>query len=176
MEVWQKIDGFEDYLISNQGTVYSLKSKKVMSPHKMKTGYLRITFSKGNKKYSFYIHRLVASAFIPNPNNLPQVNHRDENKANNSVSNLEWCDSSYNVNYGTAKLRTAATLVAQDYGNKILCHENGIVYPSFKKAAKELEISQSEISRMISGKRVVKSVKGYHFTLVSPAPDRRCQT
>lgn len=173
MEVWERIEGFEDYLISNLGTVYSLKSKKVMSPYKAKSGYLHITLSKGNKKYCFYIHRLVASAFIPNPSNLPQVNHRDENKANNTVSNLEWRDNKYNVNYGTAKQRTAATLAAMDYGNKILCLENGIVYPSFKRAAKELGVSVSEISRMISGERVVKSIKGYHFTLVSPAPDGR---
>ena len=166
-EMWTPIEGFEDYLISTFGAVYSLKTKKYMSPCKMKNGYMHITLSKGNKKHSFYIHRLVASAFIPNPHCLPQVNHIDENKENNIVFNLEWCDSSYNVNYGTAKWRTATTLKAKDWGNKIRCIENGAVYPSFKAAARELGISQSEISRMISGKRIVNSVREYHFELVA---------
>ena len=69
-------------------------------------GYERVHLYKDKKGKYFKIHRLVAMAFIPNPDNLPQVNHRDENKTNNRVDNLEWCTQEYNLNYGTATRRT----------------------------------------------------------------------
>lgn len=105
-EIWKTIEGYPNYEVSNLGNVRSLnfhkeKKIKLKTPTKNKFGYLRILLWKDGKPKLQSIHRLVAKAFIPNPDNLPQVNHKDENKQNNCVDNLEWCTASYNINYGT---------------------------------------------------------------------------
>lgn len=116
-EIWKHIIGFEGiYQISNIGRVKSLERKvghrllkeKILSPtiNNTKDGYLQINLSINKKRYPKLIHRLVAEAFIENPNNLPCINHKDENKINNNVDNLEWCDYKYNANYGTALIRS----------------------------------------------------------------------
>lgn len=119
MELWKDIQNYEGlYQISSHGRVKSFqKSTKhrcadeyFLVPHRMKNGYLQVTLYSGNKsKRKFLIHRLVAEAFIPNPQNLPQINHKDENKQNNHVDNLEWCTAVYNNKYGTASLRMIET-------------------------------------------------------------------
>lgn len=79
--------------------------------HKIKpNSYHYIGFTRDRKTRNEYIHRLVAEAFIPNPNNYPQVNHKDENPNNNSVDNLEWCTGKYNVNYGTRNDRASVKI------------------------------------------------------------------
>lgn len=132
-EVWKDINGFEGfYKVSNYGRIKTVgrivqcKGKNgsnsyVIVKEKIKKfadnghGYYHVNLYKNNIRYQQYIHRLVALAFIKNPLNLPQVNHRDEDKSNNSVDNLEWCSSCYNNNYGTAKYRSKKTL--RDNGN-----------------------------------------------------------
>jgi hypothetical protein len=166
MENWKPIKNFEDYLVSDCGNIYSNKSKKVLRIHKMKSGYMHINLSKHNKKYSFYVHRLVADAFIPNPKRLPQVNHKDENKGNNNVSNLEWCTCEYNVTYGTVVERKSQKLKEKRNGNKILCIETGVVFPSIKEAAKVMGLYSSEISRVVFKTRKLNTVHGYHFVLL----------
>lgn len=95
------IKGYEGlYAITPEGEVWSYKRKKFLTPGVNNDGYLIVKlFKDGQKKY-YYIHRLVAEAYIPNNENLPQVNHKDENKTNNCLQNLEWCDAKYNINYG----------------------------------------------------------------------------
>ena len=103
-EIWCPIKGFEgQYQVSDQGRVKSLKfgKERILKPIRDKDGYLLVNLCKNGEIKQCLVHRLVAQAFIPNPNNLPQVNHRDEDKTNNSVQNLEWCDQKYNINYGT---------------------------------------------------------------------------
>lgn len=113
-EIWRPIKGYEGlYEVSNLGRVRSLdrwcshrrgkqlKKGKILLGGKDYDGYRLVLLYKEGKRKTFKVHRLVAEAFIPNPNNLPQVNHKDENKLNNSVDNLEWCDAKYNSNYGT---------------------------------------------------------------------------
>ena len=113
-EIWKDIEGYEDlYQVSNMGRVRRLTRNRrgknnSLNPIqgrilKLETssGYKRIRLYKNNKGKHFQIHRLVAMAFIPNPDNLPQVNHKDENRINNRVDNLEWCTQEYNINYGT---------------------------------------------------------------------------
>lgn len=97
MTKWKCIDEFPDYEISTSAEIRN-KTTKQMLKHIKSGGYLQVII---DGKYRRYIHRLVAMAFIPNPDNLPQVNHKDENKCNNNVDNLEWCTAKYNSNYGT---------------------------------------------------------------------------
>ena len=122
-ELWKDIQGYEGlYQISNLGRVKSLEriivtnngitkkiSEKILKPYIKGTGYYNIVLRKDSKTKCYFVHRLVANEFIPNPDNLPQVNHKDENKLNNNVDNLEWCTSKYNNNYGTHNERHALT-------------------------------------------------------------------
>ena len=125
-EIWRDVKGYEGlYQVSNLGRVKSLerfiktrknkngmngyihKQESIRIPTKDYKGYLRLNLCKEGKQKPFKVHRLVAQAFIPNPNNLPQVNHKDENKENNCITNLEWCTNEYNHNYGTRNKRSA---------------------------------------------------------------------
>lgn len=109
MEVWKDIEGFEGlYQISNQGRVKSLwfGKEKILKGGKAR-GYLIIGLYKDGKLVMKLVHRLVAEAFLPNPQNLQEVNHKDENKENNNVENLEWCDRKYNCNFGTRNKKIA---------------------------------------------------------------------
>ena len=113
-EEWRNITipGLEDkYLVSNFGNVYSVITGKNLSIYTPKDGRPVVHLQNGTITKQCRVHRLVAEAFIPNPNNLPQVNHKDENKENNCVDNLEWCTCKYNINYGTHNKRTYQTNV-----------------------------------------------------------------
>ena len=123
MEIWKDIEGYPDYQVSNMGRVKSLErfrkgkhnslvfvNEKILKNSKNKNGYLCVNLCKEGKPKKYYIHRLVASAFLPNPNNLPEVNHINENKTDNRVENLEYCDRKYNNNYGTRNERVIKSL------------------------------------------------------------------
>lgn len=120
-EIWKDIPDFERYYqASNLGNIRSITRKakvkilnndfrtvkgQLISPAITKDGYLKVSLSKNHKRYYFRVHRLIAKTFIPNLNNYPEINHKDENKLNNNVDNLEWCTSKYNCNYGTRNKR-----------------------------------------------------------------------
>lgn len=109
IEEWRPVVGYEGlYEVSNTGKVKSLfRYKKVLKPSITRNGYCIAELFKNKTGKMMSVHRLVAMAFVPNPNNLPQVNHIDENKCNNCVENLEWCSAKYNMNFGTSKIRRA---------------------------------------------------------------------
>lgn len=103
-EIWKDIEGYEGlYQVSNFGNVRSIprkgtyKTVHILKPGKTRKGYFQVILTKNSIGKPFRIHRLVAKAFIPNLNNLPQVNHKDGNKLNNCVDNLEWCTNEYNM-------------------------------------------------------------------------------
>ena len=113
-EVWRDIIGYEGiYQVSNKGNVYSVgrmvqgrkRGGVTLKPKLHRNGYLHVGLYRNGKMKNKLIHRLVLDAFVENPNNLPEVNHKDENKTNNDLSNLEWCSGRYNVNYGTRNER-----------------------------------------------------------------------
>ena len=111
-EIWKEIPNYNGaYLISNYGRVYSKHKKGYLAQTTNNNGYLKVSLWKDNKGKNEYVHRLVALAFIPNPEGFPQVNHMDEDKQNNYVENLEWCDNSYNNTYGTKRQRQGETLL-----------------------------------------------------------------
>lgn len=114
-ELWKDIKDYEGlYKISNKGNIVSLPRKGakggLLKQTKDKDGYLCVGLNKNNSRKTFKVHRLVAMAFIPNPNNLPEVNHKDEIKSNNYVENLEWCHHDYNSRYGTRGKRIGEAL------------------------------------------------------------------
>lgn len=101
-EVWIPIDGYENYQVSNMGNIMNITTNKILKGQNNGKGYLFVTlYNESRKGKQIMIHRLVAKAFIPNPDNLPQINHIDENKHNNCVENLEWITSQDNINHGT---------------------------------------------------------------------------
>lgn len=120
-EIWKDIVDYENlYQGSNLGRVRSVDRwvkdtngslrfyrGRILKPVINGRGYLQVCLCKNGKVKKFTVHRLVAEAFLPNPDNLPEVNHKDENKLNNVVSNLEWCNSKYNNTYGTRIERVA---------------------------------------------------------------------
>lgn len=102
------VKGYEGiYAITSCGKVWSYRRQKFLTPFYNTKGYLKVDLWKNGKVKTFSVHRLVAEAYIPNPDNLPQVNHKDECKTNNCLQNLEWCDCKYNINYGTGIERAA---------------------------------------------------------------------
>ena len=116
MKEWREIDGFPNYMVSNTGEIKSLNynktdREKVLIPHKLSNGYLGINLYDDNKRSCYLlIHRLVAQAFLPNSNGYRIINHKDENRSNNSVNNLEWCSYKYNLNYGNRNSKLSNSL------------------------------------------------------------------
>lgn len=158
IEIWKDVPGFEGlYQVSNTGKVKSFrKSSKygsqpeyMLNPTINNTGYAQVTLYDNTKRSKFSVHRLVAQLFIPNPDNLPQINHKDENKLNNHVDNLEWCTASYNNAYGTAKIRAidARSLPVEQltYDGKVIA-----VYRSAEIASEIVGVSKNAINHAIS--------------------------
>lgn len=113
-EIWKDIEGYEGYYqVSNKGRIkgirlmYQHTEERILKPfsNQKGSGYLKVKIYKDTVMKPAYVHRLVANAFLPNPNNYPDINHKDENPHNNSVDNLEWCNESYNMSYGTVQDR-----------------------------------------------------------------------
>lgn len=160
-EVWKNIEGFPNYKISNLGNIKSFTRKKFgnnLVPQPMRKGYLQVLLYKDGKPYPRKVHRLVAIAFIPNDNNLPQVNHIDGDKTNNCIDNLEWCDNSYNQIHAYKN-----GLEKPRFQSKVKQYSlDGIFIKQFeyiKDAAKELNIDDSSISACCRKKR--KTAGGY---------------
>ena len=117
VELWLPIKNYEMYQVSNFGRIRRnfKNSISYIKPSEMK-GYLRVCLCKNSKPKWFMVHRLVAEAFLPNIENLPFINHKDENTHNNVASNLEWCTRLYNNNYGNRIAKTSKPIQAYNDG------------------------------------------------------------
>lgn len=168
-EIWKDIEGYEGlYQVSNMGRVRSLDRKDARGNRIKGTmlaggsdgkGYHTIALCRDGDVKNNLTHRLVAKAFLDNPNNLPEVNHKDEDKENNAVSNLEWCTSRYNIMYGTrtkraAKAKEQPIYVVSGSGNRYF-------FSSTKKAAELLGLDGYNVSKCLNRKR--KHHHGFSF-------------
>lgn len=203
MEKWKDIvikknDVIHDYTgkyqVSNLGRIRSLNFNrssevKILKPSLSNTGYYTVGLCKDGKHEVFTIHRLVANAFIPNIDNLPLVNHKDENPLNNHVDNLEWCTVKYNINYGTARQRASEKIKGEKhffYGKhhteeakhkqseakkgdkhprakKVMCIETGQLFGCIKDADKWCGITGG-VGACVRGRS--KTAGGYHWQYV----------
>ena len=146
------------YAITSCGKVWSYRSGFFLKPRWYK-GYLGVVLYKDGLPKPKLIHRLVAEAYLPNPDNLRCVNHKDENKTNNVLTNLEWCTYSYNSRYGTAIQRAN-----EKKYKPVRCIETGECFKSYQEAEKALDIYKGGISDYFY--RGQKHVKGYSFELI----------
>lgn len=166
-ENWRDIEGYVGlYKVSNLGNVMSFKGKKpkLLKPFNNGKGYLQVCLRNNNKSKNFQIHRLVAQAFLQNPNNCPVINHKDENPLNNNVNNLEFCTQKYNLNYGTRNERVSKALTnRKDLSKTILQFDkNGNFineYPSVREAERKTGIYNENICSVCKGR--YKSAGGY---------------
>ena len=154
-EIWHDIEGYEGlYQVSNKGRVKRLlgPSERLLKLHDNRDGYLRVNLTKENTLKHISVHRLVAQAFIPNLYNLPEVNHKDENKLNNCVNNLEWIRHIDNLNYGTRNER-----IGYSHSKPILQYSKSGEFIREWQGAKEVEIllgiNHQNISKCCRGKR-----------------------
>lgn len=142
-EIWKDILGYEGlYQVSSYGRVRSLDrydrmnhflKGRILKLYTRKGGYLFVQLHLNGKGKNYLVHRLVAIAFIPNPDNLPEVNHLDEDKTNNRVENLEFCDRKYNINFGTRKDKVRNTAIKNGYWLNLNDEERKIYHNEYQK-------------------------------------------
>ena len=181
MENWKDIKGYEGfYQVSNLGRVRSLArdiyrqngtfyhhvEEKILASNLDGCGYPLVHLCKNGKMKNMLVHRLVATAFIENPENKPQVNHKNEIKTDNSVENLEWCTSFYNNHYGTRTARAVQNHKYPKLGDSprakaVFCEELNKTFDCAKRVEEELGIDRSAISQACTGK--VKTAGGFHW-------------
>jgi len=150
-EIWKTIEGFENYEVSTEGEVRNKKTGRVLKQWLNENGYLQVVLCLNGKKTVKRVHRLVAEAFIPNPDNNPQVNHIDEDKTDNRVDNLNWMTAKENSNYGTSTQRQAENISKPII---VIYRDNTYEeFPSATIAAKELGLWQQNIVKVLKGKR-----------------------
>lgn len=176
-EIWKPVRNYEGlYEVSNMGRVKSVERMKwcgkgyykaperILKLKKRKDGYLQIKLHKDGAEKVYLVHRLVSEAFIPNPNNLPEVNHKDEDKTNNHIDNLEFCSRLYNNTYN-GRAKKAGKKLAEKLSKPVysISKESGLItyWKSATVASRQIGISQSNICACLKGKR--KSAGGFYW-------------
>lgn len=156
-ESWKPVPGFEKvYEVSNIGNVRRVlpnNKYRMRKKHFGSRNYYEIMLSNNNNQKLCLVHRMVAAAFIPNPKNLPQVNHKDGNRRNNNIENLEWCTAKENQLHSRRVLLNAV--------HPVYCVEKDMVYPSMALASEATGASVSHILKVVKGKR--KKAGGFHW-------------
>ena len=167
-EVWRDIEGYDGlYQVSNQGRVKSLERKdclgrivkeRILKPGVVSDGYLFVVLCAGGKRKKFFVHRLVCQAFHKNPNNKPEVNHVNEDKADNRACNLEWCTRKENCNHGTRTERSAKAQ-SKPIGQYTRDGELIKIWPSTAIVERQTGFSQGSIWGVANGRH--KQAYGY---------------
>jgi len=156
-EKWRMIPGYDGlYMVSSLGRVKNCRTGRIMSPSDNGRGYLQIGLTKNGIRKTYKVHRLVAMAFIPNPNNLPEVNHINEDKTDNRVENLEWCTHAYNTGYGDRSRKVREKTTNGKLSTPVIqIKPNGerIEYPSMQEAERQTKVPQANISKVCNGDR-----------------------
>lgn len=143
MEEWRQIRGYPHLFVSSEGRVWTAIYSRYLRPHLTNRGYLRIALSKDKSVKQISVHRIVAEAFIPNPEGLTDVDHIDGDKLNNRVENLQWMSRSDNIRKDGD--------VRNNGPKPVICIETGKVYKSVNQAARELKIPVATISAIARG-------------------------
>ena len=175
-EEWRPVDGHEGlYEVSNMGNMKSLNYKrtgkeKILKLRKNRDGYLVVSLCKEGAMKSYYVHRIVATAFLENPEGYTEINHIDQDKTNNKVDNLEWCSRSYNCNYGTRNKRMAEKLTNNPKISKpviAIDMRTGLIveFASVHEAERETGINIGNIIQCCKGKR--NSAGGFYWMYVT---------
>jgi hypothetical protein len=156
-EIWRDAPGYEGaYQVSTLGRVRNTKSGRVLRPHEQGRGYLQAMLSKQGKRSHPLVHRLVALAFVPNPENKPQINHKNGNKKDNRPENLEWCTMSENLLHRHRVLGQPGTRC-----RPVQCLNTGDCYPSAKAAAEALGLRRVGVTQVCNGQQ--KTTKNLKF-------------
>lgn len=168
---WKPIEKYEGlYLVSDTGKVFSVRNNRLLKLSLNNAGYYGVEFNIRGKVKKEFVHRLVAEAFLPNPNNYPVVNHKDENPKNNNVSNLEWCTHKYNTNYGTCIQRMTENRTYHSGEDNVKSKavyqfdlEGNFIarFGGVREASRQLDISSKSISKCCTG--VLKQYNGFVF-------------
>lgn len=160
-EIWKDVKDYEElYQVSNLGRVKRVTTGRILKGGKDKYGYLIVNLYKNSVGSIKTIHRLVAEAFIPNPENKPQVNHVDENKTNNSLDNLEWMTAKENTNHGTRNERSGKSQSIPIIATNLKTGESMEFYGS-NECARQLGLHQASITKVLKGR--LKQTGGYTF-------------
>lgn len=153
--MFKEIKGFENYLVNENGVVINEKGI-IMAAQDNGKGYLYVQLTKNKKCFKKYVHRLVADAFVGNPRGLSEINHKNENKADNRASNLEWCTHKENCLHGTRNERAG-----EKHQKKVVCVERKKVYASLGEAAADVGVRKTAIANCLKG--LSKTSAGYHW-------------
>ena len=157
MEHWKDVPGFEGlYQVSDQGRVRNVKRGKVLKPRTTPNGYQNVVIYRNGEPKALGVHRLVALAFIPNPGDKPEVNHRNGVKTDNHLTNLEWSTRSENQRH-----RYDVLGKRQTNGKPVLCEETGETFATATAAAEALKLNRSAVTMCCLGHR--KTTNNLHF-------------
>lgn len=153
-EIWKKAKGYENFEVSSIGRIKNKALNLIKKQRTSKNGYLIVTLKENGIQHTEYVHRLVAKAFIDNPHNLPAVNHIDENRQNNRVENLEWCDTRYNNCFAGRAIRIGEHHKKHSPLRKQIRNaDTGEMFPSVREAARQTGVSCTAILACLNGKQ-----------------------
>ena len=166
-EIWRDIEGYEGlYQVSNMRRIKSLNYNKsgkegILKLRKDKDGYLQLQLHKEGECKDYKVHRLVGQTFLENLEGLPEINHKDEDKTNNCVENLEWCSSEYNKNYGTRNKRVSKSL-----SKPLMCVETNEIFNSAQEAQEQTGIDASSIGKCANHRKYFRTARRLHWQYI----------